>query len=278
MNPSRVSLEEQQRLYATSGDHVRGEGMNEADALRYYAAYCDFVAKSSGQTQGRLLDVGCGNGWSSYAFARRGYDVTGTDLNPARFEPPPHEGLHLQQGSALDLPFPAASFDLVAAYTVIEHVPDPEAMLREMIRVTRPGGTVTIVSPHLLSPLASLRVVFKHSWRHRSAKEIFVRSPRMPRHPPGNTLPEGVATFFGNIGRMMAKLLSRRPSFTMREPDLRPPLFADNDACYLCNPIDLVKYFRSRGCHILRNGDFGRPPLSWLMSSVFVTAITPDRD
>ena len=172
-------------------------------------------------------------------------------MNPARFEPPPHPGLHLQEGSALELPFSDASFDLVAAYTVIEHVPDPEAMLREMIRVARPGGTVTIVSPHLLSPLASLRVVLRHSWKNRPAKEIFLRSPRMPRHPAGNTLPEGLATFFGNIARMTAKLLSPRPGFTMREPDLRPPLFADNDACYLCNPVDLVKYFRSRGCRIL---------------------------
>ena len=47
-----------------------------------------------------------------------------------------------QQGSIYATPFPSQSFDLSLAHTVLMHVPHPEQALREMIRVTRPGGWV----------------------------------------------------------------------------------------------------------------------------------------
>jgi hypothetical protein len=53
----------------------------------------------------------------------------------------------------------------------------------------------------------------------------------------------------------------------MRFPDLRPPFHSDNDACYLCNPLDLVKFFRSRDCTVVKNGKDGRPQLSWLAAT-----------
>ena len=41
---------------------------------------------------------------------------------------------------------------------------------------------------------------------------------------------------------------------------------ADNDACYLCNPVDLITFFRSHGYRIERRGKPGRPPLSYLFA------------
>lgn len=250
--------------------------MGESEALAYYATYVDFVANSSPHFGGRLLDVGCGNAWSAYAFSRRGFDVTGVDLNPDAFEPPPLPNLRLHEGSVLRLPFPNASFDLVAGYQMLEHVPAPEAALREMLRVVRPGGTISIVSPNLLSVLSSLRGITIYVWKNRPLRSILFRSPEMPRHPAGNTLPELVGSLFGNVARLAGKLMANRPHFSMREPDLRPPFHSDNDACYLCNPVDLVKFFRSQGCRILCNGQFNRPPLSWLATTgTYVTVRTP---
>ncbi len=278
MSQTDGSFEELQRLYASSPEAVRGRGMDEPVALAHYATYVDFVARSSSSNAaGRLLDVGCGNAWSAYSFARRGFDVTGVDLNADAFEPPAHPKLLLREGSVLCLPFPDASFDLVASYQMLEHVPAPEAALREMLRVVRPGGTISIVSPNLLSILSSLRGIGFHAWRNRPLRTILLRSPEMPRHPAGNTLPELVGSLFGSGTRLAGKLMARRPRFSMREPDLRPPFHADNDACYLCNPVDLIKFFRSRGCRILRNGQYSRPPLSWLVTTgAYVTARTPE--
>jgi SAM-dependent methyltransferase len=270
------SSEEQQRLYASSSEVVRSRGMEESEALTHYATYVDFVASSSPHAGGRLLDVGCGNAWSAYAFAKRGFEVEGVDLNPDAFEPPPHPKLRLQEGSVLRLPFPDRLFDLVSSYQMLEHVPAPEAGLKEMLRVVRPGGTISIVSPNLLSVLGPLRGMGIYVWKNRPLKTIFVRTPEMPRHPGGNTLPEVLGALFGNGIRLAGKLMSSKPKFSMREPDLRPPFVADNDACYLCNPVDLVKFFRSQGCTILRNGQFNRPPLSWLVTTgTYVTARKP---
>jgi SAM-dependent methyltransferase len=249
--------------------------MREPEALAHYAAYVEFVAKSSPHAAGRLLDVGCGNAWSAYAFARRGFDVTGVDLNSDAFEPPLDPSLRLQEGSIQRLPFADHSFDLVASYQMLEHVPGPEDALREMLRVVRPGGTVSIVSPNLISVLHSLRGIGIYVWKNRPLRTILLRSPEMPRHPAGNTLPELVGTLFGNGARLVGKLMASRPDFSMRNPDLRPPFYADNDACYLCNPVDLIKFFQSQGCQILRNGQYNRPWLSWLVTSgTYVTART----
>jgi SAM-dependent methyltransferase len=262
----------QQRLYAESGEVVRGKGFTEADADGHYRKYVGFVDLCC-SPGGRLLDVGCGNGWSSYCLAKSGYEVTGVDLNPGQFEPPSLPSLRLQEGSAMDLPFPDASFDAVGCYQTLEHVPDPGAALREMFRVVGRGGVVVVVSPNLLSVLTPLRGMAFYVWRNRPVRTILFRAPGMPRHPAGNTLPELAGSLFRNGFALAGKLIARGPRFSMREPDLTPPFHSDNDACYLCNPVDLVKFVRSDGGRVLRNGWPGRPPLSWLVATgTFVAA------
>jgi SAM-dependent methyltransferase len=272
MKPAQESLEKLHELYASSTESVRGRGYTEDLAARQYSKYIEFVKQTSDQNIGKLLDLGCGNGWSSYFLADAGFDVTGLDLNPEFFEPPPRPNVRFTQGSMLALPVEDGSFDLVASYQALEHVPDPEQALREMLRAVRPGGTITIVSPNMLSILSPLAGMTRYAWRNRPLMSILIRTPDMPRHPPGNTLPENVASLFGNSLSVLKKLLSRDAQFTMREPDLRPPFHADNDACYVCNPFDLLKFFRAQGCQVLRCGFPGRPPLSWLVTTgTFIT-------
>src|SRR5215211_875800 len=117
-------------------------------AIAYYADFVDFVSRIAPADHKlkatHLLDVGCGSGWSSFAFVQAGYKATGVDLNMAIIEPPPTKGLTFLQASVTDLQFTDRSFDIVAAYQCIEHVPDPEAALKEMIRVCKPGGIICI--------------------------------------------------------------------------------------------------------------------------------------
>jgi len=92
----------------------------------------------------RLLDVGCGTGWLADHFA----DYTGLDGSfdavAAAGERDRNVALH---NVAEPLPFADASFDGVVMKDLLEHVPDPVALVREVRRVLRPGGRVFASSP-----------------------------------------------------------------------------------------------------------------------------------
>ncbi|MGD9531098.1 methyltransferase domain-containing protein [Pseudonocardia sp.] len=94
----------------------------------------------------RVLDVGCGTGIVARTAADRGGAATGLDLNEAmlavarRLRP----DLDWHRGDAAALPFPDGSFDVTLCQSVLMFVPEPAAALREMARVTAPGGTVAV--------------------------------------------------------------------------------------------------------------------------------------
>ena len=101
----------------------------------------------------RLLDVGCGPGSITRGFAQRlapgevvGVDASDDVLDIAREDAARHalSNLRYQQGSAYALPFADASFDVVFAHQVLQHLSDPAAALREMLRVVRTGGLVAV--------------------------------------------------------------------------------------------------------------------------------------
>ena len=81
-----------------------------------------------------LLDVGCGNGFFTYYFAKI-CQVTGLDFSKQMLKINPHD--KLVQGSAEDLPFPDESFDIAFCSNMLHHLSDPKKALQEMKRVTK---------------------------------------------------------------------------------------------------------------------------------------------
>lgn len=94
------------------------------------------------------LDVGCGTGAFTQLIIDRAAPgkVIGVDPSPAQVEHSkrkvPAPQADFRAGSALDLPFGAGEFDVVVSALVIHFLPDRSKGLREMLRVTRPGGIV----------------------------------------------------------------------------------------------------------------------------------------
>lgn len=113
----------------------------------------------------RLLDIGCGDGALVCAAAARGAEATGLDPDPAMLAAARSRaakaGLRMifREGRVERLPFPDASFDVVAAITVLCFVPDAAGAVREMARVLRPGGCLVLGELGRWSSWAMLRRV-----------------------------------------------------------------------------------------------------------------------
>ena len=124
----------------------------------YTRARYDIVlqcVRESGLAKGlRLLEVGCGDGalcgvlHSSLGAAVTGVDISDKGLAYARmmFGQRGWRG-EFRQVSGDGMGFPDASFEVVVCSDVIEHVDDPQAMLREIHRLLAPGGRLVITTP-----------------------------------------------------------------------------------------------------------------------------------
>lgn len=101
------------------------------------------------------LDAGCGTGFLSFELAARGHRVTGVDFAPAMIAEARRKAteggraVRFEEADAEQLPFSAASFDLVISRHVLWTLPHPEAAIDEWKRVLRAGGRLVVVDSQL---------------------------------------------------------------------------------------------------------------------------------
>ncbi len=111
----------------------------------------DLVDRARPRPGEAVLDIACGTGVVARLAAKRVGDgqVTGLDLNPGMLavaHSVPSEGAPIKwiEGSALDLPFPLDSFDVVLCQLGLQFFPDQQKGLREMRRVLRNSGRIAL--------------------------------------------------------------------------------------------------------------------------------------
>jgi SAM-dependent methyltransferase len=114
------------------------------------------------KTLGKLLDVGCGQGFF-LAYAERYYDVYGVDISEYAIREAKQRTYKakLSIGEATNLDYKNGYFDVVACFDLLEHLPDPVLALREFYRVLKNDGILVLRVPNTSSIGARLK---KEEW------------------------------------------------------------------------------------------------------------------
>ena len=165
---------------------VGGRESSEAYSLWEYRvgksileSYADRLGDLAGK---RVLDIGCGLGGKTVAYAEANARVTGVDLSAkniaqcSAFARARGVEAAFVAGDAERLPFAGGSFDAVIANDSLEHFGNPEGALGELARVLKPGGSIFLFFTPWGSPLGShLYDYIRTPWCHLIFPEWLLR-------------------------------------------------------------------------------------------------------
>lgn len=123
---------------------------------RRQIAMIELLGSTLDASEGTVLDIGCGDGFflseldrlaslSARGWTLHGVDYSSAALEAARARPYEFRRCNLEER----IPYPDDTFGVVTAGEVLEHIYDPDRLLREIRRVLRPGGHLALTTPNL---------------------------------------------------------------------------------------------------------------------------------
>jgi SAM-dependent methyltransferase len=133
----------------------------------------------------RVLDIGAGRGALSFQLKAAGYQVAACDLYPQDFQVPDVECRQVDADA--HLPYQDASFDLVLAVELAEHIEDHVTLFSEVERVLKTDGRFVLTTPNMLTLKSRLRFLFTGYFYGFPPLDPAVRDP-VSQHITAHTL------------------------------------------------------------------------------------------
>lgn len=247
--PQNISVE----LYSYYSDSKNYQALLQDKGPDYFKDYVQLAGSYIKDKRSRVLDIGCGSALSTQLLRAAFPNTCGTDVS-FLFLQLYKNNLNFV-GDAHQLPVQDKTMDAVCSFEFIEHVNNAEQVLSEMIRITKSGGLVIIMSPNLYSPLIPLRSLLQY------CRGKIEPSPWTP------TFWSIFPLLVKNCYVIIKKKLQKQAHFDYRHPDLsgNADLGGDFDSVYLSNSVDIIKFLKSKNLRIL-NISVGRSRIGRFIS------------
>jgi 2-polyprenyl-3-methyl-5-hydroxy-6-metoxy-1,4-benzoquinol methylase len=121
------------------------------------------VVKSIGSRTGKIVDVGCGQGGFQRYLDLADREYIGVDI--VRYPGFPDSSKFIQSDlDRCEINLPDNYAEVVCSIETIEHLENPRAFMRELHRITAPGGMIIVTTPNQISLLSKLTLVFKNQF------------------------------------------------------------------------------------------------------------------
>lgn len=140
------------KMDENSKQHAIGKPFSDANAAMLVAQLAAALEQMP-RGHKKMIDMGCGTGWTSRFFASAGYDVLGFELAPeavkeAQKLTPPElkDRLHYEVGDFEDVPY-NNTFDIALFVDALHHSEDEVAVLRQVHKALKKGGVCVVVEP-----------------------------------------------------------------------------------------------------------------------------------
>ena len=211
---------------------------------------------------GKILDAGCGTGQVVARLDQMGFEAYGIEVSLPNVEMALKVSDRCSCYDGKRVPFDDETFDAVGSFNVLEHVDEPEAYIRELVRVLRPGGRIVLSSPNFHRVIG-----FRDYHPHMRGLANKVKNART------------LAQKWGRIRNGNTALQFDRMDPIQREHGFNP----DDDAIIATNGLEMAWQLKCAGIRITNMHCTDRivppfiefalncSPLKYLMFNAFVT-------
>ena len=141
----RIPSEEELRIHYSG--YRRNNPLSPVTIKRYEELLAQFEPY---RKSGRILDVGCGDGYFLDVAKKAGWEVYGSEFTDEAVSLCRAKGIHMHQGRIQEYK-PGMDFDVITSFEVLEHINDGEEHVTHLYRLLRPGGLFYFTTPNFNS-------------------------------------------------------------------------------------------------------------------------------